>query len=309
MKKLDVCLSTDDNYAKYAATVIYSILSNKSFDVEFVFHILYSELSEENIAKLNSINGVMLHRIDNSLFLPYFNNGVCKNVTVPTLYRLILPSLLENVDKILYLDCDLIVLKSLEKLFDIKLEENEYAACVPDLAYGEHMKRMNFEFNDKNFYFNAGVCLLDLAKMRTDGIEKKMFDYLMSNWDKLSYCDQDVMNAVLLGCVHQLDREYNFITPNFYFSCSALPTIVHFAGVKPWKIGFYNPFRKLFWKYYSFTPYANDKSEFLNKCVINLFNNKIFQILWFLKMYQFFFRKKERIHDFMRIIKNLEFNH
>ena len=306
MKKLHICLSCDDNYAKYAATVISSIIKNKIVDEQHVFHILYSKLNDDNINKLSNFEGVFFHKIDESLFTPYFNNGVCKNVTIPTLYRLKLPSLLPDVDRILYLDCDLIVLSSLFGLYNINLLDNQYAAAVPDLGFNLHMDRMGFKNSGDNFYFNAGVCLLDLSKMRRDNIEQKLFEYLIENWQHISYSDQDVMNAVLLGNVKMLDKKYNFITPNFYFLDNSNPVIVHFAGVKPWKSGFYNPYREIFWQYFMQTPFANDKKQIAIMNKIKFLHNKIFQIFYYIKMYPLFFLKKVRINDFMRIIKDVE---
>lgn len=308
MKKLELCLSTDDNYAKYASTVICSANCNKSDDEELIFHILYSNLTDENIEKLASCGNVIFHKIDNAIFEPYFNNGVCKNVTIPTLYRLMLPSLLPNADRILYLDCDLIVLSSLWELFNVDLNEDQYAACVKDLGSNEHIKRMGFEFSGDDFYFNAGVCLFNLKKMRHENIQDKMFDYLKQNWQKLSYSDQDVLNAVLYRHVKRMDKKFNFITYNFYFSNDINPVIAHFAGVKPWKVGFYNVYREMFWKYFLMTPFKDDKSQNMMKNSVLFMHNRICQILWYIKMYPLFFLNKSRISDFMRIVRNSEIN-
>lgn len=307
MKKLDICLSTDDNYAKYAAVVIKSAQENKNSDEELVFHILHSHLEHDNMERLKQCGNVIFHKIDNSLFEPYFNNGVCKNVTIPTLYRLMLPSLLPEVNRILYLDCDLIVLDSLSYLFNTELSPAQYAACVEDMGANLHMARMGFEQKPENFYFNAGVCLLDLEKMRRDNIEKKMFDYLKENYEHLSYSDQDVMNATLLGHVKKMERKYNFITINFYFSNDLHPSIAHFAGVKPWKIGFYNIYREKFWEYFMQTPFADDKKQIRTKNMVHFMHNRLCQIFWHIKMYPCFFLKENRRTDLMRIIKNIEY--
>ena len=116
------------------------------------------------------------------------------------------------------------------------------------------------------------------------------------------------MNAVLLGNVKKLDRKYNFITPNFYFLNNSDQTIVHFAGVKPWKIGFYNPYRDIFWQYYMQSPFSDDKKQVSVMKNVKLMHKKIMQILLYLKMYPLFFFSKVRLHDFMRIVKNIEFN-
>lgn len=307
MNRINVCLSTDDNYVKYASNVILSALSNKNPDDEYKFYILHSSLSDESKKILESYDGVELCPVDSANYAPYFNNSACPHVALPTLYRLSLPSILSEVDRVLYLDCDLIVLKSLAEFFSTELLENQYAACVPDSCYKGHMKRMGMEDNGINFYFNAGVCLFDLAKMRRDNIEEKLFDYLKSNFKNLLFSDQDVLNDVLKGRVKQMDEKYNFISPNFYFSNEKDVVIAHFAGIKPWQIGFYNVYRELFWKYLSMTELGKTKELQAQKRKVLFMHRWFCQILWHIKMYPLFFFRKRRLNDFMRIVKKSEY--
>ena len=168
MNRINVCLSTDDNYVKYASNVILSALSNKNPDDEYKFYILHSLLSDESKKILESYDGVELCPVDSANYAPYFNNSACPHVALPTLYRLSLPSILSEVDRVLYLDCDLIVLKSLAEFFSTELLENQYAACVPDSCYKGHMKRMGMEDNGINFYFNVGISYM---KKRMDELD------------------------------------------------------------------------------------------------------------------------------------------
>lgn len=300
MEKIQVCFSTDDNYAKPLKAAMLSILDNKNDEDEYVFHILYSKLSDGVIEYLKKGADVVLHKVENEIFEPYFNNGVCKNVTIPTLYRLILPEILPDVDKILYLDCDILVNSSLKPLYDaISLEDDYLAAAVADLGCSAHQSRLGLENDENVFYFNAGVILFNLNRMRKEGTQDKLFDYLKQNFEHLLYSDQDVLNAVLKGRAKRMDKKFNMITMNFYYPNETGAVISHFAGVKPWKIGFYNPYRKRFWKYYLIAG-----ANFTSYLKIKLFHARIMQILWFLKMYPAFFLKQNRRVDFMRIILN-----
>lgn len=301
MKKINICLSTDDNYAKYVQSVILSVLDNKAPDEEHVFHVLHSNLSDKSIEVLSRYN-VIFHKIDNEIFAPYFNNGACTHITIPTLYRLALPSILPDVDRVLYLDCDLVVLKSLSEFYFTELSDTQYAACVSDYGNKFHMKRMNIPDNGKNFYFNAGVCLMDLSKMRRDSIEQKLFDYLKSNYKDLLFSDQDVLNTVLSGHTKRMDIKYNFISPNFYFSNDKDVVIAHFAGLKPWRIGFYNKYRVLFWHYYSMTDEGKTVEQQKLRRKIFFMHKWACQIFWYIKMYPFFYLKERRRKDFMRIV-------
>lgn len=303
MKELNICLSTDDNYAKYAATVILSAVQNKAADDNLVFHILYSNLTKESMDLISKNAEVVFHKVDNKIFEPYFNNGACSHITIPTLYRLSLPSILNNVSRVLYLDCDLLVLKSLDEFFSVKLDDNQYMACVSDYGNKFHMKRMKMQDDGSGYYFNAGVCLMDLDKMRRDNIERKFFDYLKNNYEKILFSDQDVLNIVLQGKTKRMDIKYNFISPFFYFSNDKDVTIAHFAGIKPWEVGFYNKYRELFWHYFMQIDYGNRKEQESLKKKIFFMHKQICQVLLYIKIYPFFYFKAKRIKDLMRIVR------
>ncbi len=307
MNVMDVCLSTDDNYAKFAQCVIISILENKAPDDELVFHILHAGLNDNSIKALSRYN-VVFHSVNSADFAPYFNNGgPCKHITLPTLYRLALPSILPDTKRVLYLDCDLIVLKSLGALYNTELSDNQYAACVPDCGCEYHMQRLNIEDDGENFYFNAGVCLMDLDKIRRDNIEEKSFNYLRENYEKLMFSDQDVLNVVLKGHLKRLDERYNFISPNFYFSNEKDVTIAHFAGIKPWKTGFYNKYRELFWYYFSKTDEGKTLKWKVQKSKTLFMHKQLCQIFWYIKMYPLFMSKGKRRDNFMKIINKSAF--
>ena len=112
------------------------------------------------------------------------------HVTLPTYFRYKIGNLFKDISTLLYLDCDVIVKKSLGKLFDIDLKDN-YCAMILDAESQREAKRLGLKK-----YFNAGVMLINLDLWRKDNLEKKLFDYTIKNAKKIFWQDQDVINIV-----------------------------------------------------------------------------------------------------------------
>lgn len=303
---MELCLATDDNYAKYCATVIISAIENKNAEDTLRFHIIHGGLSEASIQKLQSLEGVILHKVDDELFLPYLRKAKCSWPT-PTLYRLKGASIF-NFDKIIYLDCDVIIRSSLKKLWNEDIE-NYYAGAVGDITQSAHLTRLKIEENENNFYFNAGVMVFNLKKIREDRLEEKMFNYLSKNFQELVFNDQDVLNYTMQGTVKRLDEKFNFIPYTGYQNKNKHEknyikdvVVAHHAGIKPWEPSFNNILRDEFWHYFKLCPFLN-KAEF-NKMYKKYKNrqSKLRQVLLFLKYRPFALFSKKRRDPLFEII-------
>src|SRR5574344_146107 len=252
--KIDICIATDDNYVKYCATVMQSVLENKAEDDEPVFHIIQGGLLPENLEILSKKGNVCFHKVDDDLFKPYKRKAKLSWPT-PTLYRLKLASILD-IDKVIYLDCDVIVTSSLKEYFSQDIE-GSYLGCVPDVGYEKYMDNLGLSKENGLFYFNAGSILMNLKKFREDNIEEKLFDFLIEKWKDLTFGDQDVLNSVLYKNVKKIDRKFNYIpfghsikAPSEDFDIKRDISVIHYAGRKPWEIFYRNYFRREFWQYY-----------------------------------------------------------
>ena len=198
--RIDICLSADNNYAKYMATTIISILKNSMEDEEIVFHLLDGGISDENKDKLLSLKSVKncemyFYIPDIKKYEEWYSKGNYKEWSPAAFYRLSIPSIIPNVDKILYLDCDIIVNLSLRELFEIDIE-NYYA-----LVCREHLK---------SDYFNSGVLMINNKLWRESNIEKVFYDYFYKNYKDYKLPDQDLLNDVLKGKVKIIDKKWNF---------------------------------------------------------------------------------------------------
>ena len=183
--RINVCVSCDDNYAKYAGVVIASVLANADNDDNLYFYILDGGISEENkekIASLKSIKNCEINfvSIDEKMFEDYKNVKTHQYISIATYYRLKAPTLLPDVDKLIYLDCDMVVNTSLKELFN-KDTSNYLLAGVSD-----NKTRM---VKENPTYVNAGMLVMDLNNMRKDGTDEKFFNYTKENINKITKDD------------------------------------------------------------------------------------------------------------------------
>jgi len=307
MGKINVCISTDDNYAKHCAVVMKSAVENALPEDDLHFFILDGGISGENISRLKGITqNVEIVEIDKTIFEP-FEAAVSKMWALPTLFRLKMPSLLKNLDKVIYLDCDIVVNASLAKLFNLNIDDYSIAA-VNDYASEVSAKRLSMKGKK---YFNAGAILVNLKAWRKKDIEAKLLDYLEKNSDKMKFADQDIMNPVLEGEVLYLEQGFNYIVPSAFQTKKDVKwwdenreniTIIHYAGQKPWEIYYKNTLKDEYWKYYKMTPWQKNEPYEAFKKAQDFANFKPFLILRFIKRYPFFMFSK-RFFEFLRFFK------
>ena len=258
--RINVCVSCDDNYAKYAGVVIASVLANADNDDNLYFYILDGGISEENkekIASLKSIKNCEINfvSIDEKMFEDYKNVKTHQYISIATYYRLKAPTLLPDVDKLIYLDCDMVVNTSLKELFN-KDTSNYLLAGVSD-----NKTRM---VKENPTYVNAGMLVMDLNNMRKDGTEEKFFNYTKENINKITKGDQEIINDVCKGRINVIEPEWNVQTSNFVnrSNYTNFPKIIHYLSKeKPWKFGSYSYFKPLWFKYLQLTPWALKENE------------------------------------------------
>ena len=127
--KINVCLACDDNYSKYAGVVIASILANADPQDRLNIYILDGGIKEENKQKIQSLKNIKdceisFITIDESMFEEYKKIPTLQHISFATFYRLKLTTLLPDIHKIIYFDCDMAVVSSLQELFETDFETN-----------------------------------------------------------------------------------------------------------------------------------------------------------------------------------------
>ncbi len=275
---INICVACDKNYAKYAGVLIASILYNASQNDDLFFYILdggISEKTKQEILQLKNIKDCSINfvKIDNELFKDYTNIKTHKYISLPTFYRLKLPTLLPDVKRVVYFDCDVVVNSSLDKLYNAQLD-NCIIAGVKDIN-----KRM---LKKNPSYVNAGMLVIDIDAMRKEHIEDKFLEYTQKHLNEIKMGDQEIINEVLKGKIQILDDEWNVQSSNFTnrSSYTNRPRVIHFvAKQKPWHFGSFSWHKHYYFKYLQLTPWAlneKEKNYWYKK-------NKIASILGYLK--------------------------
>ncbi len=250
---------TDNNYTMPTVVSITSLLKNRKQTTNYKIYVIGANLEAENKQKINSLD------IE---FLDLDNRYENLNLSHPwasktTLFKYDIAEFFNNYDKILYLDSDTIVTGDLSAFFNTDIE-NCYAGVVKDCV-GEIIFNYHKKLNLKN-YFNAGIMLLNIKKMREENLKEKLNNNLNLNAD--GCFEQDAFNVVFGDYVKYLHPDYNFMTSNFkllqstvrkFYNTNAInPLIVHYTHFKPWEFDNIK-YSKLWKKYYNMSSYKNKK--------------------------------------------------
>ena len=211
MKNINVCFICDKKYSMPTSVAIQSLVMNSNKKTKYNVYVVGVDLDEQisNIfQKLKSGNvNIFVMNMNNKYESISADHGY---VSKAGLLKFDLPNIFSNLDKMLYLDCDMLILKDLKELYNIDLK-NKYAAVVKDMAgtlEEGHAKRLKHKD-----YFNSGMMLLNLKKMREDNLSEKLLDYKLHK-DIKHFMDQDSLNYVFKENVIYVSPIYNNMAPN-----------------------------------------------------------------------------------------------
>lgn len=203
----------DGHYSVWVGTVMQSIIEHT--DSRICFHILHDEtLSNENKRKLKRVakqksNSIKLHYVDTSIFDDVKDR--LHTFTVGTMFRLMLPEMLPNLNKIIYLDADIFVNIDIKELWDIDTSD----VCVAGVKdywvanYAWNPYPVQKELVNRDSYINAGVLVLNLNKIRSYcNMKEKTLEYLIENPESNLF-DQDALNVVYKNSIKTIDSKWN----------------------------------------------------------------------------------------------------
>ncbi len=249
MKTVNVCFITDNNYTVPTAVAIQSLIEHRAKSTEYNIYIVAVNLDKDKIKTFTKL-ACCKCRIQVVTTANIYDNINTTHLYVSkaALLKFNLPNIFPKLNKVLYIDGDILVLDDLSDLFDTNIN-NKYAAAVADIL--DVMDGHNTKLGLSN-YFNSGVMLLNLKKMRDEKIPDKLIDYKI-NKDEGHFMDQDALNSVFDECIEYLPLKYNMLLAykkvehdklaSFYnLSIQELnqtinkPVILHMAGYKskPW---------------------------------------------------------------------------
>ncbi|HEM3182160.1 TPA: SP_1767 family glycosyltransferase [Streptococcus suis 89-5259] len=240
-KTLDIAFSVNNRYAQYLGATILSILAHHPKE-EVRVHILYKEIAQsilqdlDNLAQQTPNLELHFHLLEDQQFsaIPIRT----EQFPFESFSRFLLPELLADLDRILYLDVDILVHGNLMELFQTDLEGYALGAVVEaDIFkyYQWYLDSLGFAATDA--YFSSGVLLMDLDKMRQDGATNQLIAMALEKAHDYKFPDQDILNLYYKGNFKQLSPAYNYTDVRKQNRELATDEIIieHFNGdIKAW---------------------------------------------------------------------------
>ncbi len=331
-----VCLSADNDYAPYLLVTIASIKDNRHPGDLYELYVLDGGLSDIRRKHILSLadEAFCIRFIDINAYLDDIDTTVFQlraHFSEATYYRFFIPEIFRHFDRLLYLDCDLIVHHNLAELYGTNMR-NYALAAVPDISIhaalrepsaGEIHSYLTEKLGLKNpySYFQAGVLLLDIKKLRGMDFTNKCLKRLQEIGKPL-YVDQCVMNSVLNGEYYSLEMKWNvsWQVPYYvkfpekrlsaeeyaeYFGARRNPCIVHYSGaIKPWK-NTELELADLWWKYARKTGFYENLLTLATKRIaqdISAYRSNQIKYCWYKFLSNITFGKARRQYKRLRQI-------
>ncbi len=252
--KISIAYAPDDKYVNQTVVSMKSALEHNE-QVEFI--IMYSKLSAESMQKLGAVGGSLrLIKMDESQFADL---TLSKWVTVQAWFRIKLPDLCKDLDKVLYLDCDTLIRGNLDELFSLDLTD-KYLAGVKDVwGVSKYVKRLDMK---SGVYVNSGMLLFNCDYCRKEHFFDKVIDFAKNNAKIIEFCDQDSINKVVDEYKLVVSPKYNLMDTWWrggyyefegeeeaeYLKAKENPVIAHLTGLKPAFKGCGNKFKDEWWE-------------------------------------------------------------
>lgn len=280
MTMLNVVFASDDNYVPFLSIAIFSLLKNNANDFdEISIFVLDDDISDENKTKVSnlfkdydcSISFIETKKLDEMDFNVLGLERNLNKSSLTTYARLFMSTLLpENIDKVLYLDCDALIVDSYKELWNLNISDY-YCAGVLDGINTAVKEKLGFKKEEN--YINAGFLLVNLKKWREENVEEKFIKFMVENQHRFYQHDQGVINNVFKNNIlivepkynlqiyfqtlpYDLARKFTCMTAEYYTkeivdNSRENPVFLHFCGPnydRPW----YNkdhPYAEMFKKY------------------------------------------------------------
>ena len=304
----DIVIGVSENYLDHLLVMLESILSN-NHNLDLHFYIFENDFKDsskklllENFKKYNKkIDFIHITEEDSKGFplTQYFK--------ISTYFRLFsLKKLPEGIKSFLYLDVDLIIDGSIEELLNFDIKDKSIAA-VRDLSVSGYQVRLEIE--EGYPYFNAGVLIINLEKIRRENVYDEIIEYIKDKSNALLWLDQDVLNKFFYNDFIELPSIWNyhrFFVLNRGNNINKIemdnPVIIHYTGpIKPWDK---NDTSVLKEKYDYYRDKLNFESNELGKNK-NSSLKKFIPINLLKKIYYFLIKNKIFMH-LLKVLNNIE---
>lgn len=307
---LHIAIASDSNYAEFVATVITSLFATNSEFEKISIHLLSNAIVPDVLDKIKrhipSDSGD-LNIYDISDIQTRLSISVPNTIAISAYARLFLSDIIPtNIDRILYVDCDVVFNQSIKPLWDMEMNDESIAGALDTLP--DATSKLNIGINVDSPYVNSGVLLINLKHWRTINIQQQFIDFLLSHGGNVHHHDQGIINAV---CTDKIivSPKYNLISTYLSHPYRLLkrtnepfyddetiddakqnPAIIHFTEGffnRPWIKNTKHPLASIYQKYHSQTewhssPLRPDKRSLAVKTLSWSFLNMPYPIYSFI---------------------------
>lgn len=280
-----IVYATDDNFAEILGVSLVSLYENSKDVDDIIVYVLDSGISDENIEKLKSLPKKYSRSDLSFIKATDISKELSMNVnldrgSLSQYARLFVSSVLPaKLDRVLYLDCDIIINKSISELWNLDIKGKTIAA-LKDAFSKQYRKNIDLEPDD--IMFNSGVMLIDLDKWRRENIESKLLEFIRKKNGKIQQGDQGALNAILSKETFCLEPRFNSVTIFYDFSYEEMmiyrkpvdfypreeielavrePSIIHyttsFLSKRPWYEGCEHRYVAEWFKYKDMSPWSD----------------------------------------------------
>lgn len=283
---MKVVYASNEGYVRHLAVSMISLFDRNQELEEIVVYVLSMGISPESQEKLEGIAnryGRSLQLVELDDIRSRFGYEIdTRGFDISAMGRLFMGTLLpETVERVIYLDCDTVVVQSLRKLWEMDLKGQLLAAVMEPTIYEAVKEDIGLSADEP--YYNSGVLLIDLCRWRESRAEKRLLDFYESKGGSLFACDQDTINGALKREILPMMPRYNYFTNYRYFSYENLvqhapwyrkvpksqlnlakkhPAVIHYMGdERPWIAGNLNHYRRAYERYLAMTPWAGTPKE------------------------------------------------
>lgn len=280
---MNILMSVNKAFFEPSKVMLQSLFRHNTWEKIFVY-LLHNELDERQIDDVKKI----ADKTGNELCAIRVNDDELADVPVAALsketyYRLFAMQLLpQDMDKILYLDVDILVIGSLKELYQTDIA-GYYFAAAKDTSNGTDKCKRQLEIPEQYSYINAGVLLMNLTLLRENLDLQKTLDFARINPRRVPNCDQDVINGLFYDKIKIVSNRFNhearyhsiediLLYPWEYFRSVKRRNVklIHYMGKsKPWKSEYNGKYGRLYF-YYIYDHNMRDACK--GNCKKNLYH-------------------------------------
>lgn len=261
-KVIPIFFAVDDEYTPFLSVALQSLIDNSSKENYYSIKILYTNISQENQNKINKYEkeNVNIEFVDLNYYIDKVKDKLYTRdyYSKTTYFRLFIPELYPQYDKVLYLDIDIVILSDIADLYNIDMENNLVAAAPDDViqtieVFQNYAEKVVGVADYKN-YFNAGVLLMNLDELRKFKFQEK-FLYLLSTVKFSVAQDQDYLNRLCKGRVKLIENTWDRMPIGGDTVKREDIHLIHYnLAFKPWHFEDIL-YKEYFWQYAQKTEY------------------------------------------------------